>query len=162
MKRTNFHFDQIISKIQNKTYPCIGSGSARQVYDLENGYVVKVAKNKKGLAQNKAEYKISSVTKSNLFAKIPEASADYYMLIMEKADKIRDITYVWNYFRVRNNRELLQTAELKAISDQHDLLLADLGRPENWGKINARPYIIDYGYTRDVMRNYYSLRLFYH
>ena len=54
-------FNQIKLNIKRGYYRYIGSGSGRQVFDLENGYVVKVAKNKAGIAQNKSEYKISYI-----------------------------------------------------------------------------------------------------
>ncbi|HHX11997.1 MAG TPA: hypothetical protein GX731_04185, partial [Clostridiales bacterium] len=45
-------FDSIIMNIGKGNYQFIGSGSGRRVYDLGNGYVVKVAKNNRGIAQN--------------------------------------------------------------------------------------------------------------
>ena len=42
-------------------YIYIGSGSSRNVFDLGNGYVMKVAKNIAGIAQNKSEYRISLI-----------------------------------------------------------------------------------------------------
>lgn len=148
-------FKQIVSKIRKRSYKCIGSGSGRRVFDLGNGYVVKVAKNIRGIAQNEAEYNISSMTDSHLFAKIPCVSEKYGLLIMEKAESIRDISYVWKYFNVKSNRELLQVEELKDISSKFNLLLADFGRSVNWGKINGRPVIIDYGFTQKVRKKYY-------
>lgn len=40
----------------NKRKKLIGSGHKRNVYDLGNGYVLKVAKSKAGLQSNKTEY----------------------------------------------------------------------------------------------------------
>lgn len=156
MNRTYFNFTQIENEINSKHYPPIGSGSGRIVFDMKNGYVVKVAKNKKGLAQNKAELEIFSSAKSNLFAKIAGYSDDMTMIIMEKAAEIKDIYVIWSYFHVRSNRELLHVSELVSIANRHDLLLSDLCRPANWGRINGKPRIVDYGYTRNVMRKYYS------
>jgi hypothetical protein len=74
---------------------------------------------------------------------------------MEKAIKIKDIFYVWKYFNVKNNKELYQVKELQNISSIYGLLLIDLRRPVNWGMLNGRPVIIDYGYTNEVRRRYY-------
>jgi len=149
-------FNQIISNIRKGVYHCIGSGSGRRVYDLENGYVIKVAKNNRGIAQNQAEYQIASIDSTDLFAKVPQVSDDFIMLIMEKADRIINISDVWKYFNVKSNRELFQLDNLKDISSKYDLLLPDLCRPVNWGKINERVVIIDYGFTRSVKKKYYS------
>lgn len=148
--------DIIILNIRKKTYRYIGSGSGRYVFDLGNGYVVKVARNNKGIAQNEAESQISSVDSSNIFAKITQVSEDFRFLIMEKAVPIRNFTEVRKYFNVKSNRELFQLEEIKSIFPKHNLLLNDLYRPANWGMINNRPVIIDYGFTRTVKRHYYS------
>jgi len=109
-------FDQIIANVRDGAYKSIGSGSGRRVFDLENGYVVKVAKNKKGFAQNEAEYQISSASNSALFAKVLQISEDYRMLIMQKAEKIKHISEVWEYFNVKSNRELYNVGEIYLIS----------------------------------------------
>jgi len=148
-------FEQIKSNIRHGAYKSIGSGSGRRVFDLDNGYVVKVAKNKKGLAQNEAEYQISSTSTSALFAKILQVSEDYRMLIMQKAETIKHISEVWEYFDVESNKELYNVGEIRYISSEYNLLMADLYRPVNWGRINSRPVIIDFGFTRRVRKKYY-------
>ena len=44
-------FNEIKLNITRGYYRYIGSGSGRQVFDLENGYVIKMAKNR-GVSQN--------------------------------------------------------------------------------------------------------------
>ena len=149
-------FEQIRSNVSKKMYKYIGSGSGRAVFDLGNGYVVKVAKNRRGIAQNKAETQIASANYSNLFARIAQSSDDYEFVIMERAEKIQRISEVWEYFHVRNERNFYQLPELQEISQKYSLILKDLRRPENWGKVNGRPVIVDYGFTRRVMKKYYS------
>lgn len=149
-------FDIMILNIRKGNYKCIGSGSGRRVFDLGNGYVVKVAKNMKGIAQNKAERHISLSDHSNIFAKTIHVSDDFRFLIMEKADRIRDFSGVRRYYNVKSNRELFQLQEIKSVCINHNLLLNDLYRTANWGMINNRPVIIDYGFTQSVRRNYYS------
>lgn len=149
-------FDIVILNLRERRYRYIGSGSGRQVYDLGNGYVVKVAKNRKGIAQNKAEYEIALADDSNLFASIAQVSENYGLVIMEKAEPIYNFTKVLKYFNVRNTRAFLQLEEIRYIFTEYDLLQADLCRSVNWGIINNRPVIIDYGFTRYVRRKYYS------
>ena len=149
-------FDLIYYNIRNGIYQCIGSGSGRKVYDLGNEYVVKVAKNNKGIAQNKVEHKISLSDHSSIYAKIIKLSEDFRMLIMEKAVHIKDFSEVRKYFNVKNNRELFRLQEIRSAFTNHNILMNDLYRPENWGMINNRPVIIDYGFTQRVRRRYYS------
>jgi len=59
------------------------------------------------------------------------------------------------YFNVKSNRELYNVGEIRYISSEYNLLMADLYRPVNWGRINARPVIIDFGFTRRVRKKYY-------
>ncbi|MCE5222115.1 MAG: hypothetical protein LLF98_12920 [Clostridium sp.] len=148
-------FNQIMFDIRRGYYKYIASGSSRDVFDLENGYVIKVAKNRAGIAQNKSEYKISDNDNSDLFAKVVQVSNDFRLLIMEKADEIYNISYVLKYFNVRNKRELLNSKELQKIKRNYNLELGDFKRKSNWGMINGRPVIIDYGFTREVREKYY-------
>lgn len=148
-------FNEIMLNIKRGYYQYIGSGSGREVFDLGNGYVIKVAKNKAGIAQNKSEYKISSYDDSDLFAKVIQASDDFSLLIMQKANKISNILYVFSYFNVKSKRELMRSKELQNIRRTYNLLLDDLSRKSSWGIINERPVIIDYGFTREVAERYY-------
>ena len=149
-------FDIIILNIRKGNYRYIGSGSGRRVFDLGNGYVVKVAKNKRGIAQNEAEHHISSSDHSNIFAKTIKVSADFRMLIMEKAVRIKDFSEVRKYFNVNSNRELFELEVIQSVFTNHNLLLNDLYRIVNWGMVNDHPVIIDYGFTQRVKRKYYS------
>ncbi|WP_315078908.1 hypothetical protein [uncultured Clostridium sp.] len=152
----NNMFNRIMFNIRRGYYRYIGSGSSRDVFDLENGYVIKVAKNRAGIAQNKSEYNISYYDNSGLFAKVVDVSNNFDLLIMEKADEIYDISDVWEYFDVRGNRGLFSLEELKNVLRHYDLLLNDLKRESNWGMIDGRPVIVDYGFTREVYTRYYK------
>ena len=147
-------FDNISQNISQRKYSVIGSGSGRLVFDMGNGYVVKMAKNKKGIAQNKAEYQIAAADHSDLFAKIVTVSEGYRYLVMEKAERIRSISVVWNYFNVHSNRELSQLELFNNILEKYDLLMSDLYRKTSWGIVSGRPVIIDYGFTRETRKLY--------
>lgn len=141
--------------ISLNTYKYIGSGSGRAVYDLGNGYVAKFAKNKKGIAQNEVEHHIWAAVKSDLLAKVVDISDDSKLLIMEKAERIKHISDVWRYFNVTGNRELRDIKEIRKITKKFDLINADLFKSNNWGKIDDRCVVVDYGFTRKVRRKYY-------
>lgn len=136
-------------------YRYIGSGSSRNVFDLGNGYVIKVAKNRAGIAQNKSEYRISSIDSSNLFAEVIQVSESFDTLIMRKAYKIRDLRDIFDYFKVRSYEELFRLREFQKIQYKYNLLSSDLSRTSSWGIIDGRPTIIDYGFTREVVEKYY-------
>lgn len=148
-------FNNIMFNINRGYYRYIGTGSSRDVFDLQNGYVVKVAKNIAGFAQNQTEYAISNYDDSNLFARVISISNDFYFLVMEKADKIDNISDVFRYFNVSDKRELFKLKELQNIKKKYNLLLGDFDRKSNWGIIKGRPVIIDYGFTREVSERYY-------
>lgn len=150
-------FDRIKQNLREGKYKYIGSGSGRIVYDLDNGYVIKVAKNKKGIAQNEVEYQISTSYSSDLFAKIPQVSEDFKLLIMEKAERIRNFSVILDYFQVKSKSEFLKLNELEYLYTTLNLMPMDLCRSVNWGTINNRPVIIDYGFNKKVKRKYYSL-----
>lgn len=153
-------FEQIFLNINRGAYKSIGKGSGRIVYDLGNGKVVKVARNIKGIAQNEVEYRIALIDDSGLFANVTNVSEGFRFLVMDKANSIKDISFVWDHFNVKNNQELYQIQKLKDISLKYNLLLLDLGRAANWGQINGKPIIIDYGFTRQVRKRFYKIPLF--
>ena len=147
-------FNNIKENINKGNYPRLGSGSGRVVFDLKNGYVIKAARNKRGIAQNKAECAIAKNDHSSMFAKIIDVSEDYHFVIMEKADRIKSISEVWRYYKVRNNRELSSLESFQKICSKHDLLMSDLYRRMNWGLVKGKPVIIDYGFTKETKKLY--------
>lgn len=153
---TTINLSEIITNLQNGVYPKLGSGSGRRVYDLQNGTVLKAAKNVRGYAQNQIEYIISEMDDSEQFAKVLYISKDNLYLIMEKAEPITNFSQVRNYFKVNTNHELFKLSNLSYIPHKYNLLTSDLCRPVNWGLINGRPVIIDYGFTGRIRRKYYS------
>ena len=150
-------FNIISAKLRQGEYKYLGSGSGRKVFDLGNGYVVKYAKNKKGLAQNEAEFSISSSDESGLFAHILQISEDHRHVIMKKAEPIKGLSEVWSYYKVTSNRELFRLEAFRQILSEHHLLQVDLCRYSNWGTINGKPVIIDYGFTVTVKKRFYNL-----
>lgn len=149
-------FNLICSNMQRGHYKYIGSGSSREVYDLRNGYVIKIAKNKAGLAQNKCEYRISCYDRSDLFARVIQVSKDFRFLIMEKAKKVNRISDIWNYFNVKSKEELINLSKIQKLKLNYNLLLGDIKRKNNWGILKGKPVIIDYGFTIDVREQYYK------
>ena len=148
-------YNSIMFNIKRGAYKYLGEGSSRKVFDLNNGYVVKVAKNMAGVEQNRIEYMISEDDNSNLLAKVVQASNNYDFIIMRRARKVKDILDVWDYFNVTSKNEFLDLPELKRLKIKYNLLLNDLNKKTSWGIIGGRPVIIDYGFTKRVRERYY-------
>ncbi|WP_171646476.1 hypothetical protein [Paenibacillus phytorum] len=75
-------------KIKGKKY--IGAGGTRVVYDLGNGYVLKIAKSKKGIICNQMEvnlYKSSLKPIKKYLAQIIDYDAAYRWVTMKKYDR---------------------------------------------------------------------------
>ncbi|MDE5867178.1 MAG: hypothetical protein K2H31_11355 [Lachnospiraceae bacterium] len=151
-----FDIQTIQNKLYTHQYQKLGTGSGRRVYQLDSDYVIKSAYNIKGYAQNQVEAYISETDESEIFAKIFFFDPDYRYLIMKRAERISNISVLFAYFRVNNLKELFALPELNDIILKYNLLIADLRRPVNWGLIDSRPVIIDYGFTKMVKRKYYS------
>lgn len=156
---TKYNFKELISGIKGRKYTLLGAGSSRRVYDLNNGYVIKMAIDVRGIHQNKAEQRIYTSAESKLFAEVVDVSEDFRCLIMPKADKIRSIETVCKYYNVRNIKFLIYDRISKDIR-KNNLSKPDLIRASSWGMINGIPMIIDYGLTQEIFRKYYGLNKF--
>ena len=148
--------DNILYGIKYGIYRYIGAGSSRRVYDLNNGFVIKIARNIKGIAQNEVEYLISGEDSSDILAKVYFVSEDYRYLIMEKANLFNSQDEFLRYFNIGDKKEISNNKLIKAIHDKYNLVWADLYKFTSWGKIKNRYVLIDYGYTLEVCRKYYG------
>ncbi len=151
-----YDVQDILSKIRNGEYKLIGFGSCRRVFNLNNGYVVKVATDERGIEQNKAENSIFHNSKSPFFAEINHISDDCRFLVMAKAKQIKKIRTVYNFYKVRNLDHLLKVNNLYEDLKNNELSTGDLNRASSWGFVNGVPVIIDYGLTRSLFKKYYG------
>lgn len=157
----DYSIPELIAEIKNGKYKLLGSGSCRNVYDLGNGYVLKTAKDIRGIYQNENEYRIYQSQKSGLFAKVVEVSQDNKCLIMQKAKRIKQINTVYHYYKVRNMNSLLGINNLKEDIMKNNLSKGDLIRASSWGIIDGVPVLIDYGLTRNIYKKYYGINQFF-
>lgn len=74
-------------KYANQRLKKISSGSSRVVYQIDNEKVLKIAKNKKGLAQNESEADWSKEA-YDVTAKVFETNPDFFWVEMELAKKL--------------------------------------------------------------------------
>ncbi|KRD85895.1 hypothetical protein ASE51_27300 [Bacillus sp. Root147] len=116
-------------------YKKIGNGRQRIVYDLNNGYVLKVALTEFGIQNNKTEFKIYNHCRANLRKHLcPVKEVGHGWIIMKKMDiKVPDGIY---------NKELTQL--------KNKFLAAGI-RPRDMGNSNIRLSkkgkitVVDYG-----------------
>jgi len=152
----DYNFKELITGIRTGKHKLLGTGSSRRVYDLDNGFVIKIARDIRGIHQNKNEHKIYSESKSNFFAEVVAVSEEYRCLIMPKAGRIKTVETVCRYYNVKNIGSLLH-GQLASDIKNGNLSKPDLIRPSSWGLVNDVPLIIDYGLTHEIYRKYYGL-----
>lgn len=87
-------FDNYTKKINflNENLKRLSYGSARIVYSLDELRVLKLAKNKKGIIQNKVEFDMYNKN-PDILAKISEKDDQYNWVIMEKALLINELEF---------------------------------------------------------------------
>ena len=139
-------YQRILNDIRRGRLPHVGSGAGRNVYDMGNGYVVKVAKNGFGMEQNRNEHHLSLLYNGNLLARVMSVSDDHRMLVMQAAESIRNMKPVLDYFHVGTRKALYFAPELVDLARTHRLVHREFLWPRNWGLIGKRPVIIDYGF----------------
>lgn len=129
----------------------LGSGSDRRVYALSDKYVLKMAKTKRGILQNKNECRISQMPEATEFAKVVARSKGYKYIVMERAEPCLVPT-------VNSRNEKCEVYEFT------EFVVVDTVPPYpayRWwkvfnlyevglGMINGREVIIDYGMTCDT------------
>lgn len=142
----------------------IGNGSSRMVFQIDDETVLKLAKNEKGIVQNKREYSLYRSNASPYLPKVMNGSDDegYLWIVSEyvlpsKAKDFKEAMGIpfkhvkdFMFSMVRNNhnmmRHILSMYEdndravkfLKGIEDLHssyDAAIGDMTRLTNWGMV---------------------------
>lgn len=158
----------------------LSSGSSRLVYLTDGKTIVKLAKNDKGLAQNKAE--ANPKMKSKYLNKILGHAKDYTWIETEFLEKInskefekmtgvsfKDFGTALEY-GLKNVSESSEKKpkgfeeieksdiykELKRLGNKFKLMPGDLSRISSWGTIGGNPVLIDAGLTQKVYEDFYE------
>ncbi|MBE5960327.1 MAG: hypothetical protein E7256_02900 [Lachnospiraceae bacterium] len=142
-----YDFDGMLYKLQHNRLRFLGAGSSRKVFDIGDGYVVKVAKNYRGLNQNQMEYMIFDNENTKILTPVLAISEDNRFLIMKKGDRIRNFYPVLQYYEARNMRELTSRPVFQMLTTKYMLAGGDLVRTSSWGIVNGVPMLIDYGFS---------------
>lgn len=159
----------------------LSSGSSRIVYLTPGKTIVKLAKNDKGIAQNKAE--ANPKMKSKYLNEIIGCAKNYSWCETYYLDKItekefeemtdlkfndfgdsiryglRNVSGNTDKEKPENFDEVSKSdiyKELKDIGEKFKLLPGDMARISSWGTKDGRPILIDAGLTRDIFDEFYE------
>jgi hypothetical protein len=159
----------------------LSSGSSRIVYLTSKKTIIKLAKNEKGLAQNKAE--TNPKMKSKYLNDILGHAANYSWMETSYLDKIttkefEEMTGLkfenfgdgirYGLKKVSGNTDLDKPEnfdeveksdiykEMHRIGSEFKLMPGDLARISSWGVKDKHPVLIDAGLTADVFEKYYE------
>jgi len=159
----------------------LSSGSARIVYLTPDKTIVKLAKNDKGIAQNKAES--NPKMKSSYLNKIISCAKNYAWCETHYLDKItekdfekmtgldfeefgdairyglKEMSGNTDKKKPKNFDEVSESdiyKEMKDIGEKFKLLPGDMARISSWGTKDGKPILIDAGLTRDIFEEFYE------
>lgn len=147
MDLMTYDFEGMISNLQYGRLRFLGAGSSRRVYEIEDGYAVKAAKNYRGLNQNRMEYMIYNNEKSKILAPVLAISEDARYLIMRKGERMPNFHPILQYYHCRNMWQLANQPMLQILWEKYMLAGGDLVRISSWGMVDRVPVLIDYGFS---------------
>lgn len=166
----------------------IGAGSSRVVFVADDQTAIKVAKNKKGLAQNELEIEVSQYDSDGVItAKVFDYDEDNLWVEMELARKAKPSDFpnligfpmevFFDSLRVISNRlhgwgsigtidpKLTENESFKTIVQimaDLDMTHADITRISSWGVVKRdgkeKLVLVDFGLNKQVWNNYYLRR----
>ncbi len=159
----------------------LSSGSSRIVYLSPEKTIIKMAKNDKGIAQNKAE--CNPKMKSKFLNEVISYAKNYawmethYLekITVKEFEEMTDLNFEdfgegirYGLKNVSGNTDLGKPKnfdkvekseiykEMKKIGAEFKLMPGDLARISSWGAKDGRPVLIDAGLTADVFSDYYD------
>lgn len=159
----------------------LSSGSSRIVYLTSNKTVIKLAKNDKGIAQNKAE--TNPKMKSKFINKVLGHSKHYVWVEVDYLDKItekdfkkmtgiefedfdkairyglKSVSGNTDKDKPNNFKEVEKSKiykEMKELGSKFRLMPGDLAKISSWGTKNDAPVLIDAGLTKGVFEEFYE------
>ena len=172
---------QARKKYAEKNLEHLSSGSARIVYKASDGTIIKMAKNDKGIAQNKAEAnpkmtskflnEIISHAKNHAwiqthFLKKIHVSQFKKMTGLDFNDFGDSIRYGLKDVSGNTDKEKPESfdkvsksdiyKEMHRIGEKFKLMPGDLARISSWGTKDGRPVLIDAGLTKGVYADFYE------
>lgn len=168
-------------KYAEKNLDHLSSGSSRVVYKLKDGSILKLAKNDRGLAQNKVEG--NPKMKSPFLNKLIKKAKNHAWINMTFLDKItekefekmtgvkfgdfgkainfglKDVSDSPGKKKPKNFEEISKTKVYKALYNagkEFKLMPGDMARISSWGTKDGHPVLIDAGLTKEIYDKYYE------
>lgn len=158
----------------------LSSGSARTIYDLGNGKVLKLASNEKGLAQNESEWKVKD--KSKYINRTTSKGKDFIWITAPLAQKLTErefqdltnlsfkdfgecIKYMMRELSTKERKKPENFEDIKdhdlikdvvKIGLKHKMLPGDIARISSWKQRNGVPVLVDLGLSSKIYKEYYS------
>jgi hypothetical protein len=159
-------------KYADENYKLLNKGTGRYVYDINNEYVLKLAKNNKGIEQNKTEINISKSGKYNdITANVVEFEDNGLYLIQQKAYRLteqgfKDITglqlqgflYYLRHDRKWDGENIKFYNKVNSLVNEFKLDRFDITSENSWGIINNNVVIVDYGLDMNTARKLYGVK----
>ena len=166
----------------------IYQGTSRYVYDIGNGLIKKIPKDKHGIWQNESEIRIYNTNKdNNLILPLEDYDKNGEWVVQRKCNPLSEnTTYLFKEFTDTNweelcelthsvrrmlraykkkgedihttytgNSEFLHKFEKYLIDNKIDFF-EDFRDPSNWGVLNGKIYLIDYGMDSITFKKYIS------
>lgn len=168
-------------KYAEKNLEHLSSGSSRIVYSSPDKTIIKLAKNDKGIAQNKAE--ANPKMKSKFLNKIIKHADNFSWIETYYLDKITtkdfekitgldfddfgdSVRYGLKEVSGNSDREKPEDfdkiekseiyKEIRDIGKKFKLMPGDLARISSWGKKDGKPVLVDAGLTKEVFEEFYE------
>jgi len=152
----------------------LGQGSSRAAYVFSSRYVLKIAINNKGIAQNETEVQVATNPETKaIIARVHKADPDNKWVISDAVRELKnekefaDATGLdWTTFikevkalfkgePVEDPSEMAQA--MAATMKANDLMFGDIKEITHWGKAaDGRVVLLDYGFTGEVFEKHYS------
>ena len=159
----------------------LSSGSSRMVFETSDGYVVKLAKNEKGLAQNGVESS-PGLRSKYINGALHSCPNDSWILAekaedlkMEEFEKLTGLSFEdfgeaisYGLRHLSSNKDKKKPENFEKISqnefykdiyragNQFNLLPGDLDRISSYKKIKDRVVLVDAGLTREIYDEFYK------
>jgi hypothetical protein len=143
----------------SKRFQFLGEGISRAVFAVNDDYVIKVAKGREGLYQNKVEKYVFTHSGKDLRKYLcPIIWFKPDMLVMPRAVPLSFFTSK-KYLDIKKIRSEPEAFEdLKLLTKRFYLFYEDIVSVSSWGLLDNKPVLIDYGCTNERGDIYYKYK----
>lgn len=131
-------------EVEQRGGKCVGEGSSRRVYAIDDTVVLKIAKDEIGRRQNLIEYRVYNRANEDQrawLAPVYEKTLNDKFLLMRRANT-DDVSYV------------PELRVLEPLIEEFKLLQDDLTELSSWGEIEGEIVCVDYGCDQETRNEY--------